>query len=80
MTRMQGSPDVKANGLPVSRQGDNNISHLMPTATPCPPHLAAITIGSMTVFVNGKGCGRVGDAITACTAVAMGSPTVFAGG
>ena len=46
---------------------------------PCPAHVAAITTGSSTVFVNGKGCGRVGDAITACTSVAAGSKDVFAG-
>jgi hypothetical protein len=30
------------------------------------------------VYVNGKQCGRVGD--PTCTAVAAGSPNVFAGG
>ena len=30
-------------------------------------------------FVNGKGCGRVGDSISACTSVAAGSGNVFAG-
>tara|TARA_R100000005_G_C4964697_1_gene179976 strand:- start:164 stop:454 length:291 start_codon:yes stop_codon:yes gene_type:complete len=79
MVRAEGSPDVFANGIKVSRQGDNNTSHLLP-GTPCPSHAAPITIGSKTVFVNGKGCGRVGDAITSCTSVAAGSPNVFAGG
>jgi uncharacterized Zn-binding protein involved in type VI secretion len=40
---------------------------------PCPAHAAPITVGSTTVFVNGKGAGRIGDAITACTSVAEGS-------
>lgn len=79
MTRAQGSPDVFANGIGVSRQGDNNTTHLLPGA-PCPPHAAPIAVGSATVFINGKGCGRVGDAISGCTAVAQGSPNVFAGG
>ena len=79
MVRAEGSPDVFANGIKVSRQGDNNTTHLLP-GTPCPSHAAPITIGSKTVFVNGKGCGRVGDAITSCTSVAAGSPNVFAGG
>tara|TARA_Y100001938_G_C8049098_1_gene410625 strand:- start:1091 stop:1381 length:291 start_codon:yes stop_codon:yes gene_type:complete len=79
MVRAEGSPDVFANGIKVSRQGDNNTTHLLP-GTPCPSHAAPITIGSTTVFVNGKGCGRVGDAITSCTSVAAGSPNVFAGG
>tara|TARA_Y100001938_G_C7776665_1_gene275903 strand:+ start:239 stop:526 length:288 start_codon:yes stop_codon:yes gene_type:complete len=78
MTRAQGSSDVFVNGIGVSRQGDNNTTHLLP-GEPCPPHTAAITTGSTTVFVNGKGCGRVGDGITACTSVAAGSEDVFAG-
>jgi len=79
MTRAVGSPDVFANGIAVSRQGDVNTVHLLPGA-PCPPHVAPIAVGSTTVFVNGKGCGRIGDAISACTSVAAGSPNVFAGG
>tara|TARA_B100001057_G_scaffold349294_1_gene350715 strand:- start:669 stop:956 length:288 start_codon:yes stop_codon:yes gene_type:complete len=78
MTRAQGSTDVFVNGIGVSRQGDNNTTHLLP-GNPCPPHTAAITTGSTTVFVNGKGCGRIGDGITACTSVAAGSSNVFAG-
>ena len=79
MTRAQGSSDVFVNGIGVSRQGDNNTTHLLP-GEPCPPHTAAITTGSTTVFVNGKGCGRVGDGISGCTSVAAGSSNVFAGG
>ena len=79
MTRAQGSSDVFANGIAVSRQGDNNTTHLLPGA-PCPSHAKPITTGSATVFVNGKGCGRVGDGITVCTSVAAGSSNVFAGG
>jgi len=78
MTRAQGSPNVRVNSIPVSRQGDNNTSHLLPAAV-CPPHTAPIATGSTTVFINGKGCGRVGDAISGCTSVAEGSPNVFAG-
>ena len=76
MTRSGASTNVFVNGIGVSRQGDNNTSHLQPTADPCPSHSAAIATGSSTVFVNGKGCGRVGDAT--CTSVAAGSPNVFA--
>jgi uncharacterized Zn-binding protein involved in type VI secretion len=79
MTRAQGSPNVRVNGKPWSRQGDNNTAHLLP-GSPCPGHAAPITAGSSTVRVNGKGAGRVGDAITACTAVAEGSTNVFCGG
>jgi len=78
MTRAQGSPNVKVNSIPISRQGDNNTSHLLPAAV-CPSHSAPIAVGSTTVFINGKGCGRVGDAISGCTSVAEGSSNVFAG-
>ena len=77
--RDQRSDNVRVNGIGISRQGDNNTLHKKPPA-PCPPHAAPITTGSSTVFVNGKGCGRIGDAITACTSVASGSSNVFAGG
>jgi hypothetical protein len=77
--RAEGSPNVYVNGIPWSRQGDNNTSHLLPGA-PCPSHTAAITSGSSTVKVNGRGAGRIGDALSGCTAVAQGSPNVFAGG
>ena len=77
--RAVGSPNVFVNSIPVSRQGDINTVHVLP-GSPCPPHVAPITIGSLTVRINGRGGGRVGDAITACTLVAQGSPNVFAGG
>ena len=78
MTRAQGSSNVFANGIGVSRQGDLNTSYLLP-GTPCPSHAQPIAVGSTKVFVNGKGCGRVGDSITGCTSVAAGSSNVFAG-
>ena len=77
--RAEGSPTVFVNGIAWSRQGDRNDPHLLPGA-PCPAHQAPIAVGSTTVFINGKGAGRIGDAITACTAVAEGSPNVFCGG
>jgi len=78
MVRAVGSGNVFANGRPVSRQTDVNTVHLLPP-TPCGAHAAPITSGSSTVKVNGLGCGRVGDGITACTSVSAGSPNVFAG-
>ena len=82
MTRAEGSPNVFVNGIPWSRQGDNNTPHLRPVPgdPPCITHAAPITSGSSTVKVNGMGAGRIGDAITSCTSVAAGSPNVFAGG
>ena len=79
MTRAEGSPNVYVNTIKWSRQGDNNTSHLLP-GIPCPSHAAPITTGSTTVFLNGKGAGRIGDCITSCTSVAAGSSNVFAGG
>lgn len=78
MVRAEGSDNVFVNGIPWSRQGDVNTPHLLP-GEPCPTHTAPIAVGSTTVFVNGKGAGRVGDAISACTSVAAGSPNVFCG-
>lgn len=78
MVRAEGSPNVYVNGIPWSRQGDLNTPHLLP-GEPCPAHTAPIAVGSTTVFVNGKGAGRVGDAISSCTSVAAGSPNVFCG-
>ena len=82
--RIVNKGGVYANNIPISRQGDKNTPHFAPahkeTHPICNIHQAAIATGSTTVFVNGKGCGRVGDALTGCTAVAQGSPNVFAGG
>ena len=80
MNRAVGSPNVFANGIAISRQGDVNTPHTKPGGPPCPPCTAPISTGSSTVFVNGMGCGRIGDGITACTSVAAGSADVFAGG
>ena len=77
-SRDERSDNVKVNGIGISRQGDNNNSHLFP-GTPCPTHARPITTGSTTVFINNMGCGRVGDGITSCTSVATGSSNVFAG-
>jgi len=76
--RSQRSDNVKVNGIGISRQGDNNTPHLLP-GVPCPVHARPIATGSTTVFINGKGCGRIGDAISGCTSVATGSENVFAG-
>ena len=79
MTRAEGSSNVFVNGIAVSRQGDNNTTHVLPPA-PCPAHAAPIASGSSTVKVNTKGAGRIGDSISGCTSVAAGSSNVFAGG
>lgn len=76
MVREGHFADIEINGIPVSCQGHNNTGHLLPGA-PCPVHAAPIAVGSTTVFCHGKGIGRIGDAT--CTAVAAGSPDIFAG-
>ena len=55
----------------VTRIGDADVTH-------CSGMTRAQ--GSSNVFVNGIGCGRVGDSISGCTSVAAGSSNVFAGG
>jgi uncharacterized Zn-binding protein involved in type VI secretion len=80
MVRAQGSGNVFANGRPVSRQGDVNTIHTLPGGRTCQTHNTGITLGSGSVKVNGKGCGRVGDSLSSCTSVAAGSGNVFAGG
>jgi len=77
--RAEGSSNVFVNGRPWSRQGDLNAPHLRPGGKNCVVHAAPIATGSPTVFINGRGAGRVGDLIAGCTAVATGSPNVFAG-
>ena len=80
MVRRQGSTNVFVNGIGVSRQGDVNTKHKFPLLRFCPPHAQPIATGSLTVKVNGQGCGRIGDPVTGCTKVNSGSENVFAGG
>ena len=80
MVRVGASANVLVNGIGVSRQFDFNSPHLFPAGLPfCLIHAAPITFGSSKVRVNGRGCGRVGDSVAACTFVATGSSNVFAG-
>jgi len=93
--RRQGSNNVFVNGIKVSCQGHTNTPHLglphlyTPAGTPLHPNCTfhpgdEIAVGSRTVFVNGKGIGRIGDKIRTSagpnTSVAEGSPNVLAGG
>jgi uncharacterized Zn-binding protein involved in type VI secretion len=88
MVRFGASLNVKVGGIGVSRGGTTAVSGDGDLNTPhaafvldCGPHATAITVGSLKVRVNGKGCGRMGDDVGggACTAVAEGHPKVFAG-
>jgi len=76
--RLECSTNVFVNTIGISREGDKNHPHLLPPA-PCPKHQAPIAIGSTTVFINKKGCGRIGDDVSTCTSVASGSVNTFAG-
>lgn len=78
-TIAQGSPTVFANGIAVSRLGDNSVSHEILVGLACVPHVVPIAAGSATVYANGIKVARIGDAIDA-GAIVSGSPTVFAGG
>lgn len=75
----QGSGDVFANGIAVSRVGDMSVPHAILVGDLCVPHVVPIAAGSGSVFVNGIPCARVGDAIDA-GAITAGSGDVFAGG
>ena len=77
MRRWERSDNVRVNGRGISRQWDVNTIHLLPCGSDCCWHEAPIVVGSLIVKVNGRGCGRVGDAT--CTMVAEGSFNVFAG-
>ena len=47
MVRSGASSNVFVNGIGVSRQGDNNTTHLLPpNVPPCPAHAAGIASGS----------------------------------
>ncbi len=77
--RLERSPNVFVNSIGISRKGDKNHPH---KAIPlfCLKHQAEITTGSTTVFINSRGCGRIGDDVGPnCTTVASGSPNTFAG-
>jgi len=74
--RLEKSPNVFVNSIGISRQDDVNHPHKGPG---CKLHQAPITTGSTTVFINDKGCGRIGDNVDNCTRVASGSIDTFAG-
>jgi len=70
-----GSNNVFINGIPAHRQSDSWATHC------CGPscHASSLAAGSSTVFVNGLELSRIGDPIACGSAVAVGSPNVFAG-
>ena len=63
---VQGSPNVFVHGIPWHRRSDAWGVHCCPP--PC--HASVLAGGSSTVFANGLGVARIGDAV-ACGSVAI---------
>jgi uncharacterized Zn-binding protein involved in type VI secretion len=65
------SPNVRANGLGIVRNGDSIVTHC------CPPGCHSGTyVGTSNVRVNGMPAQRVGHPVSCGDAVAVGSPNV----
>ncbi|HFQ4930019.1 PaaR repeat-containing protein [Vibrio vulnificus] len=75
-TSTSGSGNVFINGKPALRVGDSWAVHCNPSPS-C--HAGAQATGSSKVFVNGQALARIGDSVDCGSAVAAGSPNVFAG-
>ncbi len=74
---VRGSPNVKINGAPALRVGDQFVVHCCPKNGCHPPTVAT---GSGSVNINGRAAARIGDK-TGCTAtIISGSSNVFIGG
>jgi len=74
---VEASADVFANGIGVHRQGDAWMPHTCPEIPET--HAGSLAAGSSAVYANGKQVGRIGDPVSCGSAVATGSPNVFAG-
>jgi len=70
------SGNVFTNGIGTVRHGDAVASH--PTVG-CGSESPGLSSSSPNVFVNGKGCGRLGDIYSANT-ITSGSSNVFCNG
>ncbi|MCA3195217.1 PAAR domain-containing protein [Cupriavidus sp.] len=70
------SATVFINGMGAHRQGDSWATHCCGLAC----HASTLAQGSGSVFVEGRGLGRIGDPVACGSRVAQGSPNVFAGG
>jgi len=71
------SLNVFVEGRGIHRQTDHWATHSCPDQG---SHDSVLAVGSTTVFINGLGCGRIGDMIECGSMVLTGSSTVFAGG
>lgn len=68
--------DVFVEGRGIHRQTDHWTNHSCPNQG---SHDSILAVGSSSVFINGLGCGRIGDMIECGSMVSTGSSTVFAG-
>jgi uncharacterized Zn-binding protein involved in type VI secretion len=71
------SNNVFANGILIVIQGKKVAPH---PKGGCVPDESALTAGSSTVKIGGKGMGRIGDDYGGINTITQGSPNVFAGG
>jgi uncharacterized Zn-binding protein involved in type VI secretion len=77
-TIAEGSGNVFANNISVSRKTDNSVPHTINQGPNCVMHVVPIVGGSGSVFVNNLRIARIGDAIDS-GAITSGSPNVYAG-
>ena len=73
----KGSDDVFAENTGIVRFGDTVQIHNVPG---CTPHAPGLVVGSSTVFVNNKACGRLGDTYGGGELILTGAQTVIVGG
>ena len=76
-TGVTASPNVRVGGIPVHRVGDAWFIHCCPKLG-C--HPGVVVTGASNVHVNGRPVARIGDVINCGSMIAMGYPTVNAGG
>lgn len=72
-----GSCEVYINGYKAVREGDQVGFHAF---SGCGPDNSTLTSFSSTVFIGGKGVGRIGDQYGSDNVITRGSSTVFIGG
>ena len=72
-----GTSTVFVGGFQIVLQGDLVGSHPF---LGCGPDLSPLTTFSSTVFIGGKGVGRIGDEYTSDNIITSGFSTIFVGG
>jgi uncharacterized Zn-binding protein involved in type VI secretion len=79
VTTVTGTPtcEVYIDGFKAVREDDQVGSHAF---IGCSPDTSNLTSFSSTVFIGGKGMGRIGDNYGSDNIIISGSQTVFVGG